>query len=424
MKLGDYVEIKSGKLNSDQAVDSGAYPFFTCAREVLRINKWEHDREAVLLGGNNANAVFPVFYYNGKFTARQRVYVIWSIDTDALDNRYLYYLIQTATQQFGQFSLGTTTKFITLGMLTGLDAPLPHINEQRAIGSVLGSLDDKIELNRRMNRTLEQMAAAIFEAWFVDFEPVRAKASGAASFPGMPQPVFDALPATFANSELGPNPEGWVVKPLEECAEAMKGLSYKGAGLLKDPAQYCQGLPLHNLNSVLEGGGYKYAGIKYYGGDFKERHVLEPGDVIVTNTEQGFEYRLIGFPAIVPGCFGDRGLFSHHLFRIRPLDEAALPKLFLYHAVMSWRLREEIIGHTNGTTVNMLAADGLQRPRIVLPPQALAGGFDSIVAPIHQLVEQNHGESKTLSETRDALLPKLLSGEVRVSDTAEMEVAR
>src|SRR2546427_12449953 len=96
-KLGDLVEIESGHLNTDQAVSNGRYPFFTCAPEPSLIDHFEYDREAVLLGGNNANGVFPVFYHSGKFTARQRVYVIWSKDERLLSNRFLYYFLRVAT---------------------------------------------------------------------------------------------------------------------------------------------------------------------------------------------------------------------------------------------------------------------------------------------------------------------------------------
>src|SRR5690606_25836140 len=127
------------------------------------------------------------------------------------------------------------------------------------------------------NRTLEELARALFRKWFVD------------------------------------EADGWEEVALEEHVRVTKGLSYKGSGLSES-----EGLPLHNLNAIYEGGGYKYEGVKWYTGDYKERHVLKPGDVIVANTEQGHEHLLIGCPAIVPKCFGEMGLFTHHIFRAVP----------------------------------------------------------------------------------------------------------
>src|SRR5262249_41047132 len=152
---------------------------------------------------------------------------------------------------------------------------------------------DKIQLNRRMNETLEALARALFKSWFVDFDPLRSKAEGRQSL-GLDAELAGLFPDTFEDSMLGKIPKGWRVAPLGELTEAMKGLSYKGSGLTET------GLPLHNLNSVYESGGYKYEGIKYYQGDYRERHILYPGDVIVANTEQGHDLLLIGYPAIVP----------------------------------------------------------------------------------------------------------------------------
>ncbi len=272
---------------------------------------------------------------------------------------------------------------------------------------MLGALDDKIELNRRMNETLEAMARAIFKSWFVDFDPVRARAEGRRPY-GMSAAIAALFPNSFEDSALGPIPRGWTITTLREHVEAIRGLSYNGEGLSDS------GLPLHNLNSVYEGGGYKNEGLKRYTGDYKKRHVIEAGDLIVTNTEQGFDFLLIGYPAIVPKRFGSTGLFSHHLYRVRPRPESPVTTQFLYQLLLTPLVREQVIGCTNGTTVNMLALDGLEMPRFVLPPPALIKEFDRIAIPLYERSETNFDESETLVSLRDTLLPKLLSGEIRV----------
>jgi len=200
------------------------------------------------------------------------------------------------------FNAGGSRRAITKGHIESFRLPLPPLREQRAVSRVLSILDDKIELNRRMSETLDGMARALFRSWFVDFDPVRAKADG--RDPGLPRVVGDLFPESVEDSELGDIPLGWRVAPLGEAIEAVRGLSYKGSGLSKS------GIPLHNLNSIYEGGGYKYKGIKHYLGDYEERHVGRPGDVIVANTEQGHDRLLIGYAAIVPGVFGGRGIVS------------------------------------------------------------------------------------------------------------------
>ncbi len=288
---------------------------------------------------------------------------------------YLQYLYFIGTMWEHQVQHTGVARFQYTKFAESIKIPLPSLPEQREIAGILGALDDKIELNRRMNRTLESMARVVFREWFVE------------------------------NRES----KGWEIQTLDQHIESEKGLSYKGEGLSKD-----SGTPMHNLNSVYEGGGYKYEGIKYYTGEYRERHILHAGDIIVTNTEQGFEYLLIGYPAIVPKRFGETGIFSHHIFRVRVLPTSPVKIHYLYFLLMSPDVREQIIGCTNGTTVNMLSTDGLRIPKFRLPPEALIDRFEQFSSSIFEKMELLYEESCTLASLRDALLPKLMRGEVRV----------
>ena len=282
------------------------------------------------------------------------------------------------------------------------------VNEQRAIAHILGTLDDKIEVNRRMNQTLEALAQALFKSWFVDFDPVRAKMDS--RDPGLPQSLADLFPDHLVDSELGQVPEGWEVQTLADHFDAAKGLSYKGSGL------GCSGIPLHNLNSVYEGGGYKYEGIKYYHGEYGERHHVRVGDVIVANTEQGHDRLLIGYAAIVPAFYGERGIASHHIYRLRRKADSPITAAFLCHLLNSFQMHQIVSGYTNGTTVNMLPIDGVQEPMIVCPPQALVMAFDSLASMARYRCNDLVSESRTLATLRDTLLPDLISGVLRVKD--------
>ena len=137
---------------------------------------------------------------------------------------------------------------------------------------------------------------------------MRAKVEGRDT--GLPKEIADLFPDRLVDSELGEIPQGWEIGNLSDHFEAVKGVSYKGSGLGRG------GMPLHNLNSIHEGGGYKYEGIKFYSGEYADRHLVRPGDVIVANTEQGHDRLLIGYAAIVPELFGDRGIASHHVYRL------------------------------------------------------------------------------------------------------------
>jgi type I restriction enzyme S subunit len=308
---------------------------------------------------------------------------------------------------------GSTVDRIPLVDMPKFPIRIPaNIDEQYAIAHILGTLDEKIELNRRMSMTLDAMARALFKSWFIDFDPVRAKMEGR-DVP-LPPEIVSLFPSRFVGSQLGDIPAGWAIETLAEHFDAVKGLSYKGSGLSN------AGVPLHNLNSIYEGGGYKYEGIKHYTGEYAERHQVHAGDVIVANTEQGHDRLLIGYAAIVPEVFGELGIASHHIYRLRPKLASPLTAMYLCHLLNSSQMHDVVSGYANGTTVNMLPIDGVQRPEIICPPEQLVALFDLLASKVEQRCEEMVSESRTLAALRDTLLPKLISGELRVSDAEKL----
>ena len=310
------------------------------------------------------------------------------LDPAKADSRYFaYYFSSTqGRQRIESIVEQVAAAGIRSSDLARLKVPCPPIEKQRHVADLLTNVDDKIDLNKRLSAALERLMQALFQARFGILDPERA-------------------------------PDTWVVASLGDHVEVTRGLSYNGAGLTGD-----DGVPLHCLDSIYEGGGYKYEGIKHYRGEYKDRHLALAGDLLVANTEQGFEYLLIGCPALVPQRFGDLSLFSADLFRLRPIQGSWLTTRFLYLALMSPRLRQLVVGYSNGTTVNHLAVDGLKRPRLSVPPIGLVQGFDQAVEPLFAKQEQLQLESETLGKLRDLLLPKLMSGEIRLKD-AEKAVA-
>ncbi|MBP7260269.1 MAG: restriction endonuclease subunit S [Bacteroidia bacterium] len=290
---------------------------------------------------------------------------------------YLYYVLTSDKYQDLLFNTGSGSGQPNLSpeLILATKIPWVNYNEQTAIASILSSLDDKIDLLQRQNKTLEQLAETLFRQWFVE------------------------------EAE-----ESWEETTLEKHTEVFRGLSYNGNGLTDETL----GLPMHNLNSIYEGGGYKYEGIKFYKGEFRDRHLVNVGDIIIANTEQGHEYKLIGFPAIIPDYYGDKGLFSQHIYKLGPLKTSFLSKEYIYYLLMTPNVREQIIAATNGSTVNMLAIDGLQRPAFKLPPKEKVQRFTLIVKNYWIKKNVNYNQIRTLTKTRDTLLPKLMSGEVRV----------
>jgi type I restriction enzyme S subunit len=294
-------------------------------------------------------------------------------------------------------------------VLKGLNILLPPPAEQQAIAHILGTLDDKIELNRRMNETLENIARALFKSWFIDFDPVRAKAEGKQPF-GMDEKTAALFPSEFEDSELGEIPKGWEIKRLGDFIDIDKGLSYKGEYLSND------GAPLINLGNIVRLGGFNPSGIKFYIGEYKPKHVVKPGDVVLANTDITQDREVIGSPAIVPDYWGENDyLFTHHIFSVRP--KSWLSRIMVYYLLQSPRYRERAEGYATGTTVLALPKDAVLDYKFAVPPEWLHDMFMKTALSLYQLKIANNKNILILSSISDALLPKLLSGKLRVSDS-------
>lgn len=326
---------------------------------------------------------------------------------ELLDSRYLLYLLLTPEMrhEMGVRASGSTVAHLNMSDIRQLELPeVPPLDEQRAIASVLGSLDDKIELNRRMNRTLEGMASSIFKAWFVDFEPVRAKAAGAAAFPGMPQPVFDALPATFTDSELGPIPEGWEVRKVSDFAELSKA-SVK-------PQDHADEVFDHFSIPAFDSG---QAPSVDSGESIKSsKFAVLDGCILVSKLNPRIPR--VWLP---PARTGRRQVASTEFLVVVPKDEWA--RAFLWCQFRQPLFADDMAQRASGTSGShqRVKPSDFMSMAVVQPSSHVVEAFATLVVPKLRLIEGNRAESRTLAETRDALLPKLLSGEVRVGKVAK-----
>ena len=157
VKLGDVCSYKTGKLNSEAGKKLGAYPFFTCSQETFKIDTYSFDQEALLLAGNNAQGKYSIKHYKGKFDVYQRTYVLTIKDTKKADYTYLLYEIQRKLETLRNQSLGSTTKYLTAGIITSLNLVLPKISEQQQIALILSSIDTKIEAEEQSKEAIEQL---------------------------------------------------------------------------------------------------------------------------------------------------------------------------------------------------------------------------------------------------------------------------
>lgn len=399
--LGEIARFDSGHRNSQDAVEHGGYPFFTCSREILRHSEFDFDTEAVIMAGNNAEARFHLQYFQGRFAARQRTYIIQPAMPD-ISCRFLYYALHGLQPLFVAQAQGTTTKFVTIGILRNAPIFLPPSDEQRAVAHILGTLDDKIELNRRMNETLEAIARALFKSWFVDFDPVRAKAEG--RVPGLPKPIADLLPDSFEDSELGEIPKGWSVKTIGDLAEIVGGSTPS----TKEPAFWSDGIhcwatpkDLSTLKTPVLLGTERR--ITDDGLAQISSGLLPPGTVLLSSRAP------IGYLAIaeIPVAI-NQGFIAMKA-------KKGVSNLFLrFWASFS---HEDILARANGSTFLEISKSNFRPIKLVAPPNPVFAAFDKLVRPIYGRVVSNKRESRTLSALRDLLLPKLISGELRIRNT-------
>jgi len=270
---------------------------------------------------------------------------------------------------------------------------LPDIDEQLAIAHILGTLDDKIELNRRMNETLEAMARVLFKSWFVDFDPVHAKTEG--KDPGLPKPLADLLPDSFEDSERDEIPKGWEARGLDEIARFLNGLA-----LQKFPPKDGRSLPVIKIAQLRAG---NTVGADLASADLESDYVVEDGDVLFS-WSGSLECILWA---------GGRGALNQHLFKV---TSAKYPKWFYFLWIHEHLADFRHIAESKATTMGHIQRHHISGAKVYLPPADLIREASKFLSPLIDGIPQRLVESRSLAQTRDALLPKLIAGEVRVKN--------
>lgn len=338
-------------------------------------------------------------------------------NTTKLIPEYLYYWLCSDEGQHYLFSrvsqVGVPQIQKPLTTLREASLPVPPLSEQKAIAHILSSLDDKIELNRQMNETLEAMARAIFKSWFVDFDPVRAKKSGRQPA-GMDAATADLFPDDFEESSLGLIPKGWKVGTLGEEIEIIKGKSYKSSELVPSSTA------LVTLKSFHRGGGYRPDGLKPYNGTYKPEQIIKPGELVVAYTDVTQAADVIGKPAIVKADERYNTLVASLDLGIIRVRNKNLNIAFLYYLFNQNDFQNHVYSHTNGSTVLHLSKDGIPSYEFCLPHSSLISKFEKIISPIFDFSNINWQESINITTLRDTLLPKLMSGQIRVKEAEKI----
>jgi type I restriction enzyme S subunit len=326
---------------------------------------------------------------------------LWVKDFHGNFPRFVYYFFKSVAPQIARMDVGSANPTLNRNHVHPMPIIWPPLPEQRAIAGVLGALDDKIESNRRTSQTLEKLARAIFRAWFVDFEPVKAKSAGARSFPGMPQAAFDALPTRLVPSELGPVPEAWRVVAFSSICILMSG----GTPKRSEPSYWKGDVPWYSVRDApIDGAVWVIETdecISKNGLENSAAQIVPKGCTIISARGTVGKLALVGRPmAFNQSCFG-----------LLPADHSS----FYYTYLLTKTLVSDLQQRTHGSvfdTINRATFDGLL---VTTPPFDLASSFEGVVVPLFNKLLVTLQESKSLASMRDYLLPKLLSGAVRVA---------
>ena len=394
-KLKDISLIKTGKLDSNAAVENGNFPFFTCDPQTLKIDNWAYDTEAVLLAGNNASGNYTAKYYKGKFNAYQRTYIIESFNATELNVRFLCYAINLQLGLLKTMSSGSTTKFLTIKMLHGLDIPFPTIEIQNRIANILSTYDDLIENNHKQIKLLEEAAQRIYKEWFVDLR-----------FPGHETtPIINGVPKGWKKVPLGDLIDyeiggGWGEdQPTEKCDQ---------------PAYVIRGTDLYDVTH----GNAKSIPYRFHAKSNLDSRKLQDRDIVFEvsggSKNEGVARTALITESLLDFLGGDVICASFcKLIRFR---DKSLAK-YMYDTFQYLRNSGETVKYDKrsaSSIVNYRWKDFLEQQFIFVPTNdiltqynALAENMQKAIVNKAQIIEQS-------KQARDRLLPKLMSGELEV----------
>lgn len=401
---GNVACLRTMDIDFNGAINFDAMPIATLdlsrlQNHILRPGDLVITRTGAYLGKAAVFTSFRLPVLPGAFSIRFR------LKRSIVDPYFCRYFINSPQGQKATWALATGSAQPNLNIpnLHSLEVQIPPLDVQRRIVELLGSLDDKIEQNRRTSQKLDELARTIFKAWFVDFEPIKSKAAGATSFTGMSPEIFANLPTRLVESELGPVPEGWDVRPIGDL------VSLKGGGT-----------PSTKVPEYWDNGIHFWATPKDLSGLQEpillrtERRITEAGaerissGVLPENTVLLSSRAPVGYTAIsrVPVAI-NQGFIAMSC-------DGLLPP----HYVLHWTRSnlDEIKSRASGTTFPEISKTAFRPIPAVVPFPKLLTEFESFAQRLFELIESDSRQSQKLAELRNYLLPRLLSGSVRVRE--------
>ncbi|OCH46946.1 hypothetical protein A6E02_10165 [Aliivibrio fischeri] len=439
LKEGETYFIRSQNIYNDKFDPNGLVFISEDAAEKLKNVALENDDILLNITGDSVARVnlVPDEYLPAR--VNQHVAIIRP-NPDEFDARYLRYVLSSPLHQSHLLTLasaGATRNALTKGMIESYLVPKPLLSEQVKIANLLSAFDHKIALNRQINQTLEQMAQTLFKSWFVDFDPVIDNALDATAngqsieipeslakrfearkavresegFEPLPADIRQLFPCEFEESELGFVPKGWEASELSELIDVKHGFAFKG--------EYFSDVVTSDVlltpGNVSIGGGFKSGKFKYYSGPIEDNYIFSSGDMYVNMTDLSKASDTLGYPAIVPEMEGYRFHHNQRLGKIMLKNHNAAYREFIYQLLCTRDYRQTVLGSATGTTVKHTA------PKKILSHRIIHSGLGNIESKFHDFVSslmmkvaENNKNLNSLTKLRDTLLPKIISGELRL----------
>ena len=403
--VGQFCPFKYGKNLPERDRQKGFIPVVSSAGIVGKHNSAHVESGGVVIGRKGTV---------GSVTLLEEPF--WPIDTaffvedlpEVRNLRFTYYLLKTLGLE--KMNTDSAVPGLNRDNAHALQISVPKLKQQREIADSLQALDDRITLLRETNATLEAIAQALFKSWFVDFDPVRAKLEGRVP-EGMDEATAALFPDGFEESELGLVPRGWRVFPVADVASVVKGKSYSSKDLVDK-----HDTALVTLKSFARGGGFRLDGFKPYSGSFKATQMVVSGDLIIAYTDVTQAAELIGKPAIVIEVAEHKTLVaSLDVGIVRPLENR-VTRQFLYGLFKTDTFQAHTFSHTSGTTVLHLSKDGVGSYQFACPPFSIVEAFSVVAEALLGRQQVNIDQMRNLATLRDTLLPRLISGQLRLPD--------
>lgn len=326
------------------------------------------------------------------------------INDEIANYKFIYYSMQTNLYKsyINGISSGTSTQpNMKIRDFLSFKFSLPSLPEQESIVMLLESIDNKIENNNKMNIIIEELAQTLFKRWFVDFE-----------FPNEDGKPYMSSGGKMKDSEVGMIPENWKSIKLSEIANFFNGFSYKSIDLGDSKTGM---LTIKNFKRC---GGYNSEGFREISDNsrVKDFHFIKIFDIIVAHTDITQNADIIGNPILITNLGEyENMIYSMDIVKVTSRNEESHENFFIYGQLKSRRFKEHALSYTNGTTVLHLSKDALKTYNIAIPSdEKIIDKYNKLVGNLYRIISKNEIKNNRLTKLRETLLPKLMSGEIRV----------